>query len=196
MNYRVKVYTIDTPYSPFKDPHTTLASPNARQIGGALESPYVINAIKVSRLLGKEVLVSASENGEVCIWRTEHLDEAPMVLNNEIATWGIAIHADQGLVAVSANNKIITIYNILEMTRDNPIYGGSDNTGNLLGKELKIELVGHEHNIPNIDFSETGKYLASASIDQTCRVWDITTRKVVTQKKTPSVAHADEYDQW
>lgn len=82
------------------------------------------------------------------------------------------------------------------MTRDNPIYGGSDNTGNLLGKELKIELVGHEHNIPNIDFSETGQYLASASIDQTCRVWDITTRKVVTQKKTPSVAHADEYDQW
>lgn len=38
MNYKVKVYTIDTPYSPFKDPHTILVSPNARQIGVASES--------------------------------------------------------------------------------------------------------------------------------------------------------------
>lgn len=82
------------------------------------------------------------------------------------------------------------------MTRENPIFGGSNKNHNWMGKELKIELTGHEHNIPNIDFNHTGQYLASASIDQTCRVWDITTKKVVTQKKTPSVAHEGESDQW
>jgi hypothetical protein len=38
MNYRVNVYTIDTAYSPFKDPHKILISPGARQTGGASES--------------------------------------------------------------------------------------------------------------------------------------------------------------
>lgn len=82
------------------------------------------------------------------------------------------------------------------MTKDNPIFGPSNKSTNLMGKELQMELIGHDHNIPNIDFSETGQYIASVSIDQTCRVWDITTRKVVTQKKNPSVAHAEEHNQW
>ncbi|GAA5815136.1 hypothetical protein MFLAVUS_008642 [Mucor flavus] len=169
MNYRVTVYTLDTIFSPFKEATKVLVSPHARQIGGGSESPFIINSIKVGRLLEKEVLVTVSENGEICIWRTENLDEPPLVINNEEATWGIAIHADQGLIAVSANNWIISVYNILEMTKSDPIFGSRKR---------------HENNIPNIDFNETGQYIASASIDQTCRIWDITTKQVVTQTKT------------
>lgn len=77
------------------------------------------------------------------------------------------------------------------MTKDEPIFG-SKKKPNLLGDSERIELQGHGHNIPNIDFSESGKYIASASVDTTCRVWDITTRKIVTQKRFPTVRNHPE----
>ncbi|KAI8883453.1 WD40 repeat-like protein [Backusella circina FSU 941] len=182
MNYRVLVFQLDTIYSPFKDPIKTLASPNAARTGGGAESPYVINAIKVGRMLDKEIIATVSDNGEICIWRTENLEEPPMILSNESSTWGLAIHSDQGLLGVSANNLIITVFNILAMTEKDPIFG-TRTKPNILGETEKIELMGHEHNIPCIDFSRCGRYIASTSIDTTCKVWDISKRKVVTERK-------------
>lgn len=65
---------------------------------------------------------------------------------------------------------------------------------NYLGTTEKIELGGHEHNIPNIDFNETGRYIASVSVDTTCRIWDIFTRQMVTQKK--SLGQENIQDSW
>jgi hypothetical protein len=31
-------------------------------------------------MLEKEILVSVSEMGEICIWKTENLDEPPLIL--------------------------------------------------------------------------------------------------------------------
>ncbi|GAN06934.1 hypothetical protein MAM1_0141c06424 [Mucor ambiguus] len=185
MNYKIYVYTLDTINSPFKDPVKTLTSDSAARTGGGTESPFIINAIKVGRMLGTEVLVSVSEMGEICIWKTEDLDEPPLILNNNgIATWGIAIHGDQGLLAVSANNFKIAVFNIAEMTTK---FGKrSSKEPNYLGTAEKIELEGHEHNIPNIDFNETGRYIASVSVDTTCRIWDVSTRRMVTQKRSSS----------
>ncbi|KAF1800581.1 hypothetical protein FB192DRAFT_1381419 [Mucor lusitanicus] len=185
MNYRIHVYTLDTISSPFKDPIKTLTSESAARTGGGTESPFIINAIKVGRMLEKEVLVSVSEMGEICIWKTEDLDEPPLILNNDgIATWGIALHGDQGLLAVSANNFKIAVFNLAEMTTK---FGKrSSNEPNYLGTTEKIELEGHKHNIPNIDFNETGRYIASVSVDATCRVWDISTGRTVTQKQSSS----------
>jgi WD40 repeat protein len=83
------------------------------------------------------------------------------------------------------------------MTKDNPIYGKLKNkvSENILGPKSKVELVAHGSNIPNIDFNESGRYLASASIDQTCRVWDITTQEVVTQKKSVNL-NEPQHDSW
>ncbi|KAL7311762.1 hypothetical protein PS15m_009483 [Mucor circinelloides] len=183
MNYKINVYTLDTITSPFKDPVKVLTSHNAARTGGGAESPFIINAIKVGRMLEKEVLVSVSEMGEICIWKTEDLSEPPLILNNNgIATWGVAMHGDQGLLAVSANNFKIAVFNIAEMTTK---FGKrSSKEPNYLGTTEKIELEGHEHNIPNIDFNETGRYIASASVDTTCRVWDISTKQMVTHKKS------------
>lgn len=36
-------------------------------------------------------------------------------------------------------------------------------------------LSGHSNNIPYIDISPDGRYLVSVSIDETSRVWDIST---------------------
>ncbi|KAI8642256.1 WD40-repeat-containing domain protein [Parasitella parasitica] len=187
MNYKIHVYTLDTITSPFKDPVKILVSENAARTGGGAESPYIINAIKVGKMLEKEILVSVSEMGEICIWKTEQLDEPPLILkysNNGIATWGIAIHGDQGLLAVSANNFKITVYNISEMTTR---FGKRSNKKpNYLQSAEKIELEGHEHNIPNIDFNETGRYIASVSVDTTCRIWDIVSKQMITQKRSSS----------
>ncbi|CAO0801635.1 unnamed protein product [Mucor circinelloides] len=185
MNYKINVYTLDTITSPFKDPVKILTSHNAARTGGGAESPFIINAIKVGRMLEKEVLVSVSEMGEICIWKTEDLGEPPLILNNNgIATWGVAMHGDQGLLAVSANNFKIAVFNVAEMTTK---FGKrSSKEPNYLGTTEKIELEGHEHNIPNIDFNETGRYIASASVDTTCRVWDILTKQMVTHKKSSS----------
>ncbi|CAO3638913.1 unnamed protein product [Mucor fragilis] len=193
MNYKIHVYTLDTINSPFKDPVKTLTSESAARTGGGTESPFIINAIKVGRMLDKEVIVSVSEMGEICIWKTEDLDEPPLILNNNgIATWGVAIHGEQGLLAVSANNSKIAVFNIAEMTTK---FGKrSSKEPNYLGTTEKIELEGHEHNIPNIDFSETGRYIASVSVDTTCRIWDISTRRMVTHKRSSSRQHSQ--DAW
>lgn len=117
--------------------------------------------------------------------------------SNEVSTWGIAIHAEQGLIAVSANSWKITIFNMVEMTRDNPIYGRRSrrDPDNYLKSQSKVELIGHQHNIPNIDFNESGRYLASSSIDQTCKVWDITTQEVVTQRPS-ALSNPPQHDLW
>lgn len=83
------------------------------------------------------------------------------------------------------------------MTKDDPIYGKykSRDSKNILGSQSKVELVGHENNVPNIDFSESGRYIASASIDQTCKVWDITTQQVVTQRRLVNL-NEPEHDSW
>jgi hypothetical protein len=60
----------------------------------------------------------------------------------------------------------------------------SNKEPNYLGTTEKIELEGHKHNIPNIDFNETGRYIASVSLDTTCKIWDISARQMVTQKRS------------
>ncbi|PHZ08887.1 WD40 repeat-like protein [Rhizopus microsporus ATCC 52813] len=194
VNYRIHVYTLDAMSSPFKDPVRTLASPQALNTGGGPESPHIINAIKVGNMLGREILVSVSEWGEVCVWETENLDKPPIILRNEHKTWGIAIHGEQGLLAVSANNWKIKIYNLAEMTKNDPSYTPRKAL-NVLNDAKEVILEGHEHNIPCIDFNETGEYLASASIDATTKVWDIRSKQIVTYHRRPAIRN-QEQDTW
>lgn len=42
MNYRIKVYVLETISSPFKDPVKTLASPTASELGAGAESVIII----------------------------------------------------------------------------------------------------------------------------------------------------------
>jgi len=44
-------------------------------------------------------------------------------------------------------------------------------------------LKGHLHNIPAVDISPCGNYLVSASIDETCRLWETSTGKELKAKK-------------
>ncbi|KAI8391006.1 uncharacterized protein BYT42DRAFT_555239 [Radiomyces spectabilis] len=186
VNDTVNVYFVDNDGAQFNRPVHKLVNPNAYQAGQ--ESPFMINAILVDRLLDKEVLITVADNGDVCVWRTEALDQQPMMLRAEASTWGVAVHTEQGLLAVSANDKKITIFNILRLTQSSRLFEHTSpceprrRTKNWLRDDDKIVLEGHEHNIPNVDFSRSGRYLASCSVDKTCRVWDIAKRTMVTKR--------------
>ncbi|SAL97771.1 hypothetical protein [Absidia glauca] len=167
---------------------------------------FLINAIKVGPMMfsathnhrATEILVAVGDNGEIFAWNTHNLfisavdgdkdlREQPFLrkVNSELAenegrsggvsTWGIALHV-HGLLAVSANNYRITIYNLWK--KQSPV----GEVSNYLGDRQRVDLAGHLHNVPCIDFDSSGRYLASGSIDMTCRLWDLSTLQQVGQR--------------
>ncbi|KAI7859768.1 WD40-repeat-containing domain protein, partial [Circinella umbellata] len=179
----VHVYKIDHFGAAFRGPLRTLTTPIPRQ--GQDLGMDTINQLKVGRIFDEEVVVTVSDAGDIWIWRTGALDEPPMTINNDnSSTWGLAIHGDQGLIAVSANSWTITVYNMAELTKNNPIFGKRRRNLPPVMKGIeKRELSGHTDNIPCVDFNQTGQYVASCSIDQTCRLWDIKTGQQATIRK-------------
>jgi WD40 repeat protein len=125
-------------------------------------------------------------------WESEpHNSFNPSISNND-STWGIAIHAEQRLIAVCANSFEITVFNMSVhplMKQDNPKEFKS-----ILGSDSQCRLAGHEHNIPNIDFSECGRYIVSCSVDRQCRVWDLQKRKSICQRRFADLGR--ESDSW
>ncbi|KAI8149555.1 hypothetical protein BJV82DRAFT_588447 [Fennellomyces sp. T-0311] len=183
MGQYVQVYQLDNFGATFRNPVRMLATPTPRQ--GQDLGMDTINQIKVGKIFDTEVVVTVSDAGDIWIWRTDALDEPPMTINNDgSSTWGLAIHGDQGLIAVSANSWTVTVYNIGEITRIDPIFGKRRRSVRPVMEGLaKRELNGHTDNIPCVDFNQSGRYLASCSIDQTCRLWDLQTGEQATIRK-------------
>ncbi|KAI8347009.1 hypothetical protein B0O80DRAFT_406460, partial [Mortierella sp. GBAus27b] len=130
------------------------------------EEDNKINVIKVGYLGSEEVVVTADEFGYVCVWFTTNLQRDPLLLSVTESAWGIAIHSEQRLIAISSNAHNATVF-----------YCGTDSR--LLQRSVFREtgsssgdiLTGHGHNIPSVAFSPCGKFVATASIDRTCRTW-------------------------
>ncbi|KAI9492389.1 hypothetical protein BDB00DRAFT_873470 [Zychaea mexicana] len=192
----VQVYKIDHFSAAFREPVRTLATPIPRQ--GQDLGMDTINQIKVGRIFEKEVVVTVSDAGDIWIWRTDALHEPPMTINNDgSSTWGLAIHGDQGFIAVSANSWTINVYNIGEMTKSDPIFGKRRRTVvPVMDGVTKRELGGHTDNIPCIDFNRSGRYIASGSIDQTCRLWDLKTGQQATIRKIEMTRRENEAWCW
>ncbi|KAJ3031024.1 UNVERIFIED_CONTAM: hypothetical protein HDU68_006862 [Siphonaria sp. JEL0065] len=154
--------------------------PNAR---------IAINAIKSGFLGTTPVLITVNDAGQVIVHFTESIHNSkhrpPIILNQPTnqSTWGIAIHPDSQLLAVSANSHTITVFDLrvhssVEQQQQDcyPLGEG------IMQRELK----GHNNNIPGIEFSPCGQFLASVSIDCTCRVWDLETGECVAQVENGS----------
>jgi WD40 repeat protein len=90
-----------------------------------------------------------------------------LVFQASQSAWGIAIHQHFHLIAVSCNAHSIRIWDLRN---------DQDRKRDLAFEHWEVQqldLLGHADNIPDIDFDDTGQYLASASIDQTCRIWNV-----------------------
>ncbi|KAK9717457.1 hypothetical protein K7432_006173 [Basidiobolus ranarum] len=189
----IYVYQLLDPYDKPKNPILKLRSVNPNPPVIAEEDdpswPCAINAIKVGMLGSEEVLVSVDDSGEVRAWFTEKLDRSPLCFSNNVSTWGIALNGPRHLLAVSANSHNITVYSLrgsrgseyspVGLESDTPLSEFEDplyTTTDLHSQDVNDStrtLKGHKHNVPNIDISPCGEFLASCSIDGTCRVWNL-----------------------
>ncbi|KAF9432495.1 hypothetical protein BGZ76_010702 [Entomortierella beljakovae] len=144
----------------------------------------IINVIKVGYLGTEEVLVVADDKGEVCVWFTMDLQRDPLLLNVAQSAWGIAIHAEQRLIAVSCNAFTVTVFHCGIDSRPSHTALSTDTPDEtpLTGRTSQQILTGHGHNVPNISFSPCGNFIASTSVDMTCRTWRVSDGVQVQQK--------------
>ncbi|GJD10840.1 hypothetical protein Gasu2_50080 [Galdieria sulphuraria] len=144
-------------------------------------APDTINMIKYAELAATgPILVAACgnpvvETGAAVIYfldvsTASLVGEERVIFTMSCSVWGISVCERNGLIALSSNDHCISMIRIcLE---------------NEWGPQNRFFIVpsacrGHQHNIPSIDFSAQGRFIASASIDETLRVWDLTTGQSV-----------------
>jgi WD40 repeat protein len=125
----------------------------------------------VGELGGNEVIVRVDDRGNVAVHFTLDFSREPLVLSVEMSAWAIDTHSQNNLLAIGANTHIISIFHLgmgvegMKWTSEKPfsvIYP-------------RLDLKGHEHNIPTVAFDKRGEYLASGSIDKTVRLWSCIT---------------------
>ena len=180
--------------------------------------PHAANHLVVGDLGNEEILITACDDGDVVAYSTRQIYNAiktgydirpslpepvrPFFKRNVgKSAWGIAIHKEARLIAISANTRQITIFafaisqrspsesqssssdeDIFGFLNDPPgipyqiqAYAGSPGQRSF---DQEIILKGHTHNIPNIAFCNTdddplGRYLVSTDIDGSTNIWDI-----------------------
>ncbi|TGZ81002.1 hypothetical protein EX30DRAFT_395837 [Ascodesmis nigricans] len=163
----IYVYAPTYPYQRIPEkPLTILKSTPLYGYGGYIDQthPHYINSLTIGELGSEEVLVSAHDNGDVCVWYTSDLSRVALQKNVRLSAWGVALHQKKRLLAVSANSHEITIFGL---SADGARAGAVMETA----KVLK----GHGHNIPSISFldDDDGRWLAGTSIDGSVILWDI-----------------------
>ncbi|KYQ90262.1 WD40 repeat-containing protein [Tieghemostelium lacteum] len=123
-----------------------------------------INQVKSGNLDGEEVVITVDEGGYIRVYFVNNLEKEPLhFFNSGISTWGIAMSSRKPLIAVSANNYKIVIWNV------------SDSSPH----STRIILPTHKNNIPSIDFSPCGNFLVSISIDKYVRIWDVESQSLI-----------------
>ena len=186
-----------------------------------------INHIIIGDIGNQETLLAACDDGDVVAISTRSIhraaqrniavaqgdDDLPaddvqafFTGNVGASAWGLAIHKEARLFAVSANTHHIIIYAFalggghceedseedlfdgtlddLTQNADWNILDGPPAPGQRTSQNLQIILRGHKTNIPNITFCNVdadieGKYLISTDIQNCNYVWDIWQQKPV-----------------
>ena len=154
--------------------------------------PHAINSLTIGDLGVEEVLVSAHDDGDVCVWYTRDLTRIALRRNVGASAWGVALHKGKRLLAVSANSHLIQVFHLGIGSEEHRVEGerrAAPNDVEMGGNETINErpdepqwssnmvkiLKGHGHNIPSISFLDdaSGNWLVGTSIDGMVIVWDI-----------------------
>ncbi|KAF9929036.1 hypothetical protein BGZ67_006611 [Mortierella alpina] len=161
-----------------------------------------INILHIGYLGTEEVLVTADEAGDVCVWFTMNLQREPLLLSVTESAWGVAIHSEKRLIAVSSNAHTATIFHCgldTQLSRQDlladldrhetaeslhrPQPTGTEPVSSSPWEQTSQQILrGHGHNIPCVTFSPCGEFVATASVDQTCRTWRLSDGKQIQQK--------------
>ncbi|KAF2230573.1 hypothetical protein EV356DRAFT_536287 [Viridothelium virens] len=185
----------------------------------SVDYPHAVNQLLLDRLGDHEVVLVACDDGDVVayyvkdvqyaidngtrkIQRDGQWDHRPVHLrpilheNVGMSAWGLAVHREARLIAVSANTREITIYSFALTGADghsSPKWGGHNTvfdsqsgctTGpnspyyREIGRRKILRTDAVPSNIPNISFCNTpedprGRYLASTNIVGVTTIWDL-----------------------
>ena len=102
----------------------------------------------------------------------------------------MALHGESGVLVVSNNNHELRVVDLLDgparpVDEGHEAGGGTGASSQNAASDDSLSadddgvgthahdgvLRGHTHNIPCVDVSPDGQWIASASIDSTCRLW-------------------------
>lgn len=178
----------------------------------------------VADLGTEEVLVAACDDGDVIAYsvRSIHIEilanheskgagspqtaqlRTLLLSNVGESAWGLAIHKEARLLAVSANSRLISVFafalhqttavgepcdeNVMPIDALGDVFWERKSDENLSpddrSRNLQIILRGHFTNIPNISFcntkaDRTGKFLASTCITGKIIIWNIWKQKMI-----------------
>ncbi|KAL5420313.1 hypothetical protein PMIN03_000139 [Paraphaeosphaeria minitans] len=179
------------PAQTFKVPKTGLPTPP----GIDLEHAHSITRICVDYLGNTEVLLVTCDDGDVVVWRVgdinrainslEHSpgrdDEQDMEhhclplehINVSRSAWGLAVHRNARLIAISANTHVVTVvaYGLSQP-------GDGKNEFAFPRNQNQTITLRAQTNIPAVSFDNTGgdptgRWLASCSIDGLTHLWDL-----------------------
>jgi hypothetical protein len=131
---------------PVSEPLVTLTVPVNQS---STEAPAV-NNLKIGLYKESEVLIVVTMAAQVLLYFTADLTQSPIVFNNyrgaaeDNSTWSCDLRGS--FVAVGSNANTISVWEV--------------DTGQ---RTLLDEA--HSHNIPSVEFSPSGRYIASTSID-------------------------------
>jgi WD40 repeat protein len=97
-----------------EEPFTVLLSDQLTPSRGYIDqrNPHSINSLTIGELGTEEVLVSAHDDGDVCVWYTRDLKRIALRYNVGLSAWGVALHKEKRLLAISANSHKITVFEL------------------------------------------------------------------------------------
>ena len=133
----------------------------------------------------QESLVAVGEYGAIFVWDLGDLEADPILLDSldSNSTWGIAMSANNFLLATSSNSHAVTIFHFPSRRVIFSEYVHDGDNGNDANDGKTV----HSHNIPSLDFSPCGRWLASCSIDGSAALWSIKSESVVKMTPPPSL---------
>ncbi|PNS14535.1 hypothetical protein CAC42_3821 [Sphaceloma murrayae] len=177
--------------------------PSQRGLRGHIDPrhPHAINNLVVGHLGSEEVLAVVRDDGDVDAYLTKHIARAielrqsesnsMPLLANELrpllhrnvgnSAWGLALHQEARLIAVSSNNHEFNIFAFGLVDQDEDSASNSDTSRTQLSgrqRDEHIRLPNGGANIPSISFCNNGhdregRYLLTTDISGLTRYWDL-----------------------
>ena len=178
------------------------------------QHPHAVNSMLIAKLGTQEVLVCACDDGDFILYYTHflreisitkdykfdadhHLKSRPLMIGNvKRSAWGIAIHTNARILAVSCNTHEVSVFKFA-LTDDAVLYNDPQKEWQYPGRSKDDLHVFKSHlaNVPNISFfnsdlDKEGRYLVSTDLTGVIILWDLRERSQIKRiKPVPSLPH-------
>ncbi|EUC43178.1 hypothetical protein COCMIDRAFT_38851 [Bipolaris oryzae ATCC 44560] len=174
-----------------KEPSLALHPPQTGHRGQGIDpwEPHSINRVLVEYLGNEEILLVTCDDGDVIGYRTEVIyralqrqsdqdepaseDDVHIFLHQNVgaSAWGLAVHREARIIAISANTYRITVIAYALPSK-------STSQSPFCRRNETIFHLSTTNNLPSLSFyGSSGRWLLSSCINGKTILWDLHTRK-------------------